>query len=139
MPKKMATRHTTAADSSAAVDALLAALVHPMKEEIVAIRQAILGADPSISEGVKWNSLSFRTHEYFATVNLREKQGIGVILHLGAKVRELGPDGIKVADPEGLLKWLADDRATVTFSGLAEFEARRPAFVALIQAWITRV
>jgi hypothetical protein len=82
------TRHISAADTTEAVETFLNSIVHPMKTEILLIRAAILDADPSIKEGVKWNAPSFRTHEYFATMNLREKQGVGIILHLKAKVRD---------------------------------------------------
>lgn len=133
------TRHATAADTTEAVDALMRALVHPMKAEIEAIRAAILEADPSIREGVKWNAPSFRTHEYFATTHLRAKTGIGVILHLGAKARELPPGGVTVADPGAMLQWLAADRAMVSFRDSADVEARREAFVALVRDWIRQV
>ncbi len=137
--KKSAIPHTTASDTSEAVDSLLQGLVHPMKVEIEAIRRCILDADSNINEGVKWNAPSFRTREYFATTNLREKQGIGVILHLGAKVRNLGPGGLKIADPSSLLKWLAADRASVRFNDLQDFEAKRVAFTEVIRAWVKHV
>ena len=73
------------------VESFLAALNHPMKPEILAVRQTILGADPSITEGIKWNAPSFRTTEWFATFHLRAKVGLQVILHLGAKARS-SPD-----------------------------------------------
>jgi hypothetical protein len=114
-------------------------LVHPCKAEVEAIRRVILGAAPGISEGIKWKSPSFRTHEYFATVNLREKDGIGVILHLGAKVKELGPGGIAVEDTEGLLKWLAQDRASVRFANASEFQAKKLAFASVIRSWVKHV
>jgi len=63
-------KHTATSDTSEAVDAFMAALDHPFKVEIEAIRQAILGADPRIREGIKWNAPSFRTTEYFATTHL---------------------------------------------------------------------
>ena len=133
------TRHISAADTTEAVDALLISLTHPMKTEIQLIRVAILDADPSLKEGVKWNAPSFRTHEYFATTNLREKAGIGVILHLGAKVRNLEPGGVKVEDPTGMLKWLAPDRASIKFTSTQDFKAKEPAFIALIRSWIKHV
>jgi len=136
--KKTAVRHNSSADTTEAVEALLGSLVHPMKTEIEAIRASILAADPTIAEGVKWNAPSFRTHEYFATTNLREKAGIGVILHLGAKPRDVGPEGLKVADP-AMLKWLAPDRASVKFKDLQDFESKKPAFISLIRAWIKHV
>lgn len=121
-----------------AVEAFLAARAHPHKPAILALRQLILAADPRIAEGVKWNSLSFRTTEYFATFHLRAKQGIQLILHRGAKPREPGADML-LDDPEGLLTWLAQDRASVSFRDLAEIEARSRTFTQIIRQWISYV
>ena len=123
----------------AAVDAFMLELEHPCKAGIEAIRRVILGAAPGISEGIKWKAPSYKTHEYFATTHLREKVGVGVILHLGAKVKNLGPGGLDIADPDGLLKWLAADRASVRFADASEVEARKVAFAALIRCWIRYV
>jgi len=136
---KKTPKHTSPADTTEAVDALLKALVHPFKLEIQALRAAILDADSSIRDGVKWNAPSFRTQEYFATVNLRAREGFGVILHLGAKVRAKDAPEIKVQDPSALLEWLAPDRAMVCFKDKHDFEDRRAAFVKLIRAWIKLV
>ena len=136
---KTTSRHTTAADTTEAVDALFKTLVHPFKAEVQTMREAILEADPGIKEGVKWNAPSFRTHEYFATVNLREKQGFAAILHLGAKVRGQDAPEIKVEDPSKLLKWLAADRALVRFNDKEDLAVKRSAFIRLIQSWIKHV
>ena len=114
-------------------------LVHPYKSEVQLIRQAILRASPGIAEGIKWKAPSFRTHEYFATVNLREKEGIGVILHLGAKVRDIGPGALSIEDPARLLKWLAPDRASVRFTSQSDFQSKEIAFSALIRTWVAHV
>lgn len=132
-------RHSSAADTTEAVETLLKSLAHPMKPEIQLIRAAILGADLNIKEGVKWNAPSFRTHEYFATTNLRQKVGIGVILHFGAKIRDVEANSLKIEDPTGLLMWLATDRAMVMFTSASDFVLKKPAFVALIRAWIRHV
>ena len=137
--KSKSSPHSTAADTTAAVDAFMSELVHPYKTEVEAMRREVLGAGPGIFEGIKWKSPSFRTHEYFATVNLREKNGIGLILHLGAKVKELGPSGIAVEDPEGLLKWLAPDRASVRFASASEFQGKKAAFKSIIRSWVKHV
>lgn len=121
------------------VDEFLATLDHPHKPEIVALRQIILAADPHIQEGIKWNAPSFRTTEYFATFHLRAKEGVQLILHLGAKVRETATTGITIADPAGLLTWLAKDRASVTFTSLDDVHAKQSAFAELIRAWIVYV
>ena len=72
------------------VDEFMQALDHPRKAEIEALRTIIRGADKSITEGNKWNAPSYRTVEWFATMNLRSKTGMQVILHLGAKGKEKG-------------------------------------------------
>ena len=121
------------------VEAFLAALEHPLKPEILALRQAVLGADPGIAEGVKWNAPSFRTSEYFATMNLRAKNGVGIILHFGAKRNRISETGVAIADPESLLEWLAKDRASVTFRDLKDIHAKQAAFANVIRQWIQHV
>lgn len=121
------------------VETFLASLEHPRKPDILALRQLILGADPQIAEGIKWNVPSFRTSEFFATFHLRAKDGVQVILHLGAKTRETAVTGIAIDDPEGLLVWLAKDRASVTFRDLQDIDARGAAFAQLIRQWIAYV
>ena len=74
----------------------MSTLEHPSKAEIEAMRQWVLGADASIAEGIKWNAPSFRTGECFATTNLRAEAGIGVIRHLGARIRELPAGGVTI-------------------------------------------
>ncbi|HEX7239508.1 MAG TPA: DUF1801 domain-containing protein [Longimicrobiaceae bacterium] len=121
------------------VEALLASLDHPRLREIRAVRQLILGADPAISEGVKWNAPSFRTSEWFATFHLRAKDGVQVILHFGAKKRDTTAARAAIADPESLLEWLAADRATARFRDMDDVEAKRNAFAAVVRQWIGHV
>lgn len=114
-------------------------LKHPCKAEIDALRQIILQVDGSVSEGIKWNAPSFRTSEYFVTTNLRAKRGVGLILHVGAKVRKVPVDGMRIADPTHLLKWLAKDRATIEFEDLNDVHAKKLALQAVLRQWIRYV
>ncbi len=123
-------------DSGAAIDAFLAALEHPRKAEIVALRALIVGVDPRISDGIKWNAPSFRTTEYFATMHLREKTGLGLILHLGAKKRAVGAPSPVIDDPERLLKWLAPDRAMLVVRDAADLAVKRDGISAILRSWI---
>jgi hypothetical protein len=134
-PKPAKTTASTGND----VEAFLASLEHPHKPEILALRQILLGADPAIAEGIKWNAPSFRTSEFFATFHLRAKDGVQIILHRGAKKRPDAAAGVQIADPGSQLEWLGTDRASVKFRDLKEIEARRAAFAALIRAWIKHV
>lgn len=124
-------------EDSAAVEAFLAGLAPTCRSEVEALRRIILGADPAIGEGIKWKVPSFRTTDYFATLHLRTKVGLGLILHLGAKVRDI--PAVPVEDPEGLLTWLARDRALITFADLEEIQARRAALETLIRQWIRAI
>ncbi len=121
------------------VEAFLASLDHPHWQEILALRQVILGADPRIGEGIKWNAPSFRTSEWFATVHLRAKDGVQLILHFGAKKRDGFAPRPAIADPESLLEWAGVDRAFARFRDLADVEAKRSAFTAVLRQWIEHV
>ena len=137
----MATRTPAATEpsTSAEVDAFIDALAPPLRGAVRDLRAIVLGADPSIAEGIKWNAPSFRTSVDFATLHLRAKQGIGVILHFGAKKRPTASTGIAIADPAGLLEWLGKDRARVSFADRTDIAAKQAAFSALIRAWIAQV
>jgi hypothetical protein len=132
-----ATKHDAPAPES--VEAFLAALDHPFKQEILALRQIILDAGSSIAESIKWNAPSFRTTEHFATMHLRAKDGVQIILHLGAKTRDTTTAGVAIADPEALLEWLAKDRASAKFRDLKDIDAKRSAFANIIRQWIKYV
>ena len=137
--KSSSSVHSTPADTTEAVDELMKSLRHPAKSEIQALRALILQVHPSIREGVKWNSPSFRTSEYFATTNLRTKQGVGVVLHFGAKVRSVAGSRESIKDPQNLLTWLAKDRATVNFADMKDISAKMKAFQAVLRQWIKYV
>ncbi|TDK23749.1 DUF1801 domain-containing protein [Luteimonas aestuarii] len=129
-------RHATRADTSAAVDAFMASLDDPRKPQLQVLREAILAVDPAIAEGIKWNAPSFRTDEYFATFNLRGKAGLMLILHLGAKARDLPAGGLDIEDPQRLLTWLGNDRAQVVFADAKAVDARIPTLRAILRQWI---
>ncbi|HEU5102081.1 MAG TPA: DUF1801 domain-containing protein [Roseiflexaceae bacterium] len=121
------------------VEAFLASLDHPFKQEILVLRRVILGADPSIAESIKWNAPSFYTSEHFATMQLRAKDGVQVIMHLGAKPSASASTGIAIDDPQLLLTWLAKDRASVTFRSLQEIDIKSKVFTSIICQWLKYV
>lgn len=130
-------RKATAADTREAVDAFIAKLEHPHKDAVEELRRIMCAADPAIAEGVKWNAPSYRTTEYFATTHLRARDGIGIVLHLGAKVRDT--PAFQVEDPQGLLKWLAKDRALMNFAGIHDVKGHEAAIQAVVRQWIASV
>lgn len=121
------------------VDGFMRKLEHPMKAELEAIRRIFLAADPAITEGIKWNAPSFRTTEFFATTNLRSKDVVQIIMHFGARVNEISSTGVTIDDPDGLLQWLAKDRASIKFHDMKTIQAKSSALSAVIRQWIMHV
>ncbi len=113
-------------------------LDHPWKADVEALRQLILKVSPTIREGIKWKSPSFRTTEYFATMNLRNV-GLMLILHTGAKINQNSVQGMAIEDAAGLLKWLGRDRASVTFAGGKDLKSKQAALIKLLAEWIRYV
>lgn len=123
---------------SAEIDALLAEINHPLSAQVEELRKLILAADPSIEEGIKWNSLSFRTHEWFATFNKRAMDRVEFVFHLGAKVRN-DAEVTSIPDPAGLLNWRGKDRAIITFKDTEAVEQKKAAFADVVKAWVKHV
>lgn len=139
MPKATVSQppsHNKPSDTTVAVDRFMAELDHPFKAEIQAIRELVLAAAPDVREGIKWNAPSYRTSDYFATTNLRAKGGVGVILHLGARVRNAT---VAIDDPHQLLAWHGSDRASLVFTGMADIRTRSEAFKAILAQWLPHV
>jgi hypothetical protein len=139
-PKKAARKKAAPAKAPASENeagAFMAALDHPLKADIEVVRKLILGVSPAISDGVKWNSLSFRKSDWFATVNLRSKDVVQLVFHTGAKVKD-SPE-LKIPDDKGLLLWLAKDRALVTLGIGKTLKANAKTFLAIVKAWIKYV
>lgn len=119
-----------------ATTALLDAHKHPLREEMDALRAMILGVDPSIEEGVKWNTASFRTSNWFATLNgpkhVKEPM---IILHAGAKAKGIVVKD-RIPDPESLIKWLGNDRGQIVFKSTADIMVKEKALQAIVKTWI---
>lgn len=130
-------RNTQSSDGSIEVDSFIASLEHPLKVVIVDLRKLVLALDSSVREEIKWNAPSFYTSEHFATMQLRNKDSVLLILHFGAKKRSL-PAGA-ISDPDNLLKWLGPDRACVSLKDPADLATKRRALESVLRQWISRM
>lgn len=123
------------AKGSAAVDAWLAALDHPLKPVAAAVRAAIVGAAPGAGEQIKWNAPSFtRAGEDRLTFNLRPASPLLLIFHRGAKPKR--GTGFHFDDGTGLMDWKAPDRAVVTLRDASDWEAHGEAIAGLARRWL---
>lgn len=116
----------------------MAALEHPRKAEIEAVRAIILAADSRIAEGIKWNAPSFSLTEHFATFKLRPAETVQVVFHTGAKVKD-NTKAMVIDDPLGMLTWAAKDRCVVTFTDLHDVKAKQATLTTIVNQWIAQL
>jgi len=108
------------------VDEFMARLDHPLKAEIEAVRQIILGVHPGITEQIKWAGPCFSYKEYLVTFNPRATNHVHLVFHNGAVLH----------DSTGLLEGTYVDRRMAYFRDMAEVEAKKPALENVIKEWI---
>jgi len=117
------------------VDTYMAALDHPLKGVVEAVRAALVGSNPKIDEQIKWNAPSFTwAGEDRVTFNIRPKAPLLLIFHRGAKAKDSA--GFTFQDETGLMDWKAPDRAVVTIASEADWDAHGTAIVGLIRRWM---
>jgi len=112
-------------------------LEHPLKREIEEIRVIVKGAEPSLTEHIKWNAPSFQyKQEDRMTFNLQGKGFVRLVFHCGAKSAKGRSLRASVEDPAGLLEWAADDRAIVRLHDMEDVKAKAEPLAALVAMWL---
>ncbi len=132
------TRKASTKGAAESVPGLLNSYPANVRQAVEAVRHAMADLK-NIQEGVKWNSVSFRTAgdsgEWFATVNARAKEGIVLVLHAGAK----GKRDIKshLSDVQGAehLKWLGTERAVVSVESADAWKQKWKVLRRVVSYW----
>lgn len=107
----------------------------PLRQaETRAVRKIILGVNPKITEEIKWAAPSFAMGEHFCTFNAWAKDDVQLIFHHGP--RKATSKGVPIHDPDGLLEWLATDRASVRFESLQDIRKKKEALQSIVRQWI---
>ncbi len=136
MTERVKKKDAGAAAGSSEVDGFLATLKHPWRDEILALRAAILEANPSLTEHIKWKAPSF-CHAGDDRVTFRfapKSDAVQLIFHRGAKVQET--KGFRFDDDSGLLQWAAADRGVLTLATAEELTRNSEAIAKLVGAWV---
>lgn len=109
------------------VEQYLSTLEHPMKAELEALRAIILGANPKISERIKWNAPSYYFQEDIVTFGppARKPEEILLVFH--------HPAVVKISSD--LLQGDYKDRRLAIFKSMAEVVANREEVPRIIN-WI---
>jgi hypothetical protein len=108
------------------VDAFLADLDHPLRDEIKAVRAIVLGVDKRITESIKWGGPTFAYQGNIATIPPRTKKAVQLFFQHGALI------GARY----GVLEGDGDHVRTINFKDKAEIAAKKAGTVKAIKAWI---
>jgi hypothetical protein len=120
------------------VDAYLRDQPADRRDLINALREIVLSARPGVTEVVKWNSPSFvHQGEDRITVNASAKDAVRLIFHAGVStVEDKKAAPTFTGDPDGLLHWHSNIRASLAVKSAAEAEGKRDAIAAVVGNWL---
>lgn len=135
-PVKARLKSRSAGPRARDVDSYLRGIDGPRQLVMQVLRKMILGIHPRITEEIKWNAPSFARGEHFATFNAWAKDDVQLILHHGPK--RSSDKKTLIGDPEGLLEWLAADRARICFRDLKDVQTKKAALQSILKQWIKK-
>ena len=125
-----------------AVDAYLKALKHPLAALAQSLRRAILAADKSIGEEIKWNAPAFFYTGALASFEAKEYKRHLVVFNFFRKdcIRLVFWRGDVAKDQSGLLEGdYPDGRRLAHFSDVKQLAARKKALGAVLKAQLRHV
>ena len=118
------------------VTQLLDSLQHPLRKEIDQLRKAILSANASLTENIKWNGPNYSFHgEDRLTMRVQPPKQVQLIFHRGAKVLDQPKEKL-INDTTGLLSWKTNDRAVATFKNSEDFATAKATLTTIINDWL---
>ena len=117
------------------VETFLAESTHARIVEVRALRDALLGAMPELTERIKWNAPSLGpAGTDRITFRLQPGDRVELVLHRGSAPR--AADGFVFDDPDGLIAWAAPDRGVIVVRDTADLQARSAAIVETCRRWV---
>ncbi len=108
------------------VDEWFSKLDHPLKAEMLAVREAILSADDRMTETIKWGGPTFMYKGNMATINPRAKKFVNLFFQTGAVIK----------DRHGVLEGDAAQVRAIKFSDMDEVNAKKEALQKVVSGWI---
>lgn len=109
------------------------------KSLVQALLAAINEECPQLTEIIKWNAPSFCDNgKDRMTIMLHKKNIVGLILHTGAKPKEDKKAPRLYDDGTGLLEWNSNIRATISFTDIDDFLAKKDLFKEAVKTWISK-
>jgi len=112
-------------DRNPEVDSWLDRYENPMKPAVKRTRDILVGADPRITETIKWSTPTFVYRGNLASFQPRARQFVSILFHLGASIPGEHP----------ILQGGGDTARYARLADLEEVERERPALEAVVRAW----
>ncbi len=96
------------------VDAWFDRYDNPQKPLVLAVRDAVLDADPRVEETIKWQAPTFMFKGNIASFYPRSKRAVSLMFHTGASL----------PDPDGVLEGEGDTSRVARFVDAADLDAK---------------
>ena len=116
-------------NNTSAVDVLVAALKHPLHDEIEAVRSIVLNADKRIQERVKWNAPSYYCPEDILTIHVKATKHVHLIFHHAQIVNITSP----------LLEGDYKDRRMMYLADMTAIKAHKKELTRILKELVTLV
>lgn len=110
---------------TAEVDSWFATRQHPQIALMQSIREAIIAADPRITESIKWQTPTFAYRGNIVSINPTAKAYVSLLFHRGATISGSHP----------ILEGGGDVARYARIDSAADLAARRQELEAVIRAW----
>lgn len=107
-----------------AVDAWFEKKHHPLEPAMQEVRKVALGADPRITESIKWSTPTFEYKGNIFSFN-PSKSFVSLLFHTGAKL----PGEYPPLEGEG------ETARVMRFRDLADVKSRKAELIAVLRAW----
>lgn len=122
------------------VDEFLTAQSLERRADVESLRKLVREAEPRLDEVVKWNSPSYTLDGMDRlTINAAGRGPVQLILHFGTNQPEdKGAAPTFSNDPDGLLIWHSNIRASLRLPKADQLAAERDAITAVIRAWLAQ-
>lgn len=122
----------------ATVDEFVAAQSPERRADVDVLRALVFEAKPGLTEIVKWNSPNYVLDGVDRlTINAAGTGPVRLILHFGTgRAEDTAAAPAFAGDPEGLLTWHSNIRASLALPAPAELALKREAILGLIRAWL---
>jgi len=101
-------------------------LDNPLKEEINAVREIILGTSDKITEDIKWSAPSFVYKGNMATFNPRAKKFVTLTFH----------KGVLINDSTGLLEGDKKEARVARFNDMEDVLNKKAALEDVVKNWM---